>query len=153
MRASAGFLFFMLFLAGLAFVNLRGMRESSPVPVTSAEQLADVAWRPTNIAEMRLADDTRMTMRFDTGGKVAGDAGCNRFTGSYALKDGKLTFGTLVTSRMACPEPANSFEISFLEALDNTRTAVRAGDRLSLRDDKARSLLRLVKGVGSDQRK
>jgi heat shock protein HslJ len=34
--------------------------------------------------------------------RVNGYSGCNRYTGTYDLKDGKLTFGPLASTRMAC---------------------------------------------------
>ena len=37
-------MFFMLFLAGLALVNLRGMQGQSVVTVSSDEELADTAY-------------------------------------------------------------------------------------------------------------
>jgi len=117
MKATVAFIFFMLFLAGIAFVNLRGMKNAEDTTVTSADQLMDVAWRPTHIGEMPLDEDTAMILQFSPAGQAGGHAGCNRFTGNYALTTGKLIFGPIAATRMACPEPANSLEFSFLEAL------------------------------------
>jgi heat shock protein HslJ len=144
MKATVGFIFFMLFLAGLAFVNLKGMKDASDYQVTSADQLTDVSWRLTNLGEMNVEPDTRMSIRFETDGKMGGDAGCNRFFGSYELTDGKLVFGLVAATRMACPEPANSLEISFLEALSATSTAARAESRLALKDEQGLTVLRFV---------
>ena len=38
MKAAYGFIFFMLFLAGIAFVNLRGMQDAEESRITAAEQ-------------------------------------------------------------------------------------------------------------------
>ena len=144
MKATVGFIFFMLFLAGLAFVNLKGMQDASDYEVTSADQLTDVAWRLTNLGEMNVEPDTRMSIRFEVAGKMGGDAGCNRFFGSYELTEGKLVFGPVAATRMACPEPDNSLEISFLEALSTTSTAARAESRLALKDEQGLTVLKFV---------
>lgn len=136
MRASVGFIFFMLFLAGLAFVNLQGIKEQSDNAVISTQDVIDTAWRPTNIGEMRLQEDSNMIVQFKTGNSIVGHSGCNRFFGDYEIAEGVLEIGRLGTTRMACPEPVNSFEISFLEALQAARTLSRTETRLVMRDEK-----------------
>lgn len=132
----------MLFLAGLAFVNLRSMRGEGSGNIISTDQLTDSAWRPTVLGEMPIDEDTRIFIQFGADGRTGGHGGCNRFFGDYELNEGKLDFGMLGATRMACGEPADSFEISFLEALENTTSAVRAGNRLAFRDAQDRILLR-----------
>lgn len=143
MKGAIAFLFFMLFLAGIAFVNLRDMQGGRSA-VTSAEALTDVAWRPTSLGDMPIDEGTRMYLQFDGDGRIGGDAGCNRYFGGYRFDDGSLVFGMVGASRMACGEPADSFEASYLEALQNARGATRAGDRLTLRDAAGESLVRFV---------
>lgn len=44
---------------------------------------------------------------FDTsGGKVSGNSGCNQMAGSFDIKakSGKISFGPLASTRMACPD-------------------------------------------------
>ncbi|HTH61007.1 MAG TPA: META domain-containing protein [Paraburkholderia sp.] len=48
---------------------------------------------------------------------ASGFSGCNRFAGSYTLKDGLLSFGTLASTRMACVGPGADIEQPFLDAL------------------------------------
>lgn len=51
--------------------------------------------------------------------RVSGRSWCNRFTASYALREGgKLTIGRAASTRMACMEPAMQFESAFLEKLE-----------------------------------
>jgi heat shock protein HslJ len=142
MKGAIAFIFFMLFLAGIAFVSLRDM--GSGGAVTSASELTDVAWRPTRLGEMPLAEDTAIYLQFDGDGRIGGHAGCNRYFGGYRFDAETLVFGMVGATRMACGEPANSIEISYLEALQNTRGAVRAGDRLALRDAEGETLARFV---------
>jgi len=133
MKAAFAFIFFMLFLAGLAFVNLKSVQEQSDARNATPAEISRSAWRPTHIGEMRLDDDSEIFVLFDLGGQVNGHGGCNRFFGSYELEDGALQVGPLGSTRMACPEPAMSFELSFLEALQTPSNASLVGNKLLLR--------------------
>lgn len=143
MKATIAFIFFMLFLAGIAFVNLRGMQEMREErPVTRDELLAS-AWKPVRLGEMRLSDDTEMFLQFDAEGQVSGHGGCNRFTGAYKLGADTLRLGPLAATRMACPEPAASFEISFLDALQSATTTSISANMLTMRNDRGHAILRM----------
>src|SRR5471032_802817 len=51
------------------------------------------------------ADGAPITLNFSTQGgqrKANGFSGCNRFTGTYDLAGGELSFGPLASTRMAC---------------------------------------------------
>ncbi|PTB19392.1 heat-shock protein [Trinickia symbiotica] len=49
--------------------------------------------------------------------RASGFAGCNRFSGPYALKSGALTLGPLATTRMACSGSRGELEHAYLDAL------------------------------------
>lgn len=49
--------------------------------------------------------------------RASGFSGCNRFMGTYMLKDGKLSFGPLAGTRMACATPGGKIEAAYLDAL------------------------------------
>jgi heat shock protein HslJ len=85
---------------------------------------------------MKLEEAGEMFVQFEINGQVRGHGGCNRFFGSYELEDGSVQIGALGSTRMACPEPAMSFEISFMEALQTSATASLVGNKLVLRTDK-----------------
>jgi len=141
MKAAFAFIFFMLFLAGIAFVNLKGAQEQS------AATPADVsvsAWRPTHIGEMRLDDDGDMFVQFEADGQVSGHGGCNRFFGTYELANGALQIGALGSTRMACAEPAMSFELAFLEALQSPSATTLVADKLIFRIAQDEVTLRFV---------
>lgn len=64
-----------------------------------------------------------------------GFSGCNRFMGSYELKDGKLTVGPLAGTRMACATPGGELEGPYLDALthiDRTGVQMRPPQQLQL---------------------
>jgi len=144
MKSTIAFLFFMLFLAGIAFVNLSGMQDKEDALVTTVAQLADVAWRPTHLGEMTIDEDTEMRIQFEVTGQFGGHGGCNRFFGSYELIDGALIIGPIGATRMACPEPSMSIEISYFEALNGAKSASRIGNRLAVKNADGENLVRFV---------
>jgi heat shock protein HslJ len=77
-----------------------------------------------------------LTLSTKTGQRRAsGFSGCNRYMGSYALKDGKLSFGTLGGTRMACTTPGGKIEGAFLDALthiERTGVQMRAPQKMEL---------------------
>jgi heat shock protein HslJ len=77
-----------------------------------------------------------LTLSIATGQRHAsGFSGCNRYMGSYMLKDGKLSFGTLGGTRMACATPGGQIESAYLNALshiDRTGVQMRAPQQMQL---------------------
>lgn len=142
MKASAGFAFFLLFLAGFALVNLKNMGEEAESRIPTIEYLSATAWRPSHIGEMTLADDVELYVQFETDGELAGYAGCNRFFGRYALTDSTLTIGPLGSTRKACPPDVTAFEFSYIDALQSAATVARADARIALRNDKGLTTVR-----------
>lgn len=57
-----------------------------------------------------------VTMTFSPEG-VSGSAGCNSFSGSFQYDNNALTFGELITTRMACAEDIMAQETAVLNAL------------------------------------
>ncbi|AMG87340.1 META domain-containing protein [Bordetella parapertussis] len=55
--------------------------------------------------------------------RVSGFAGCNRYTGAYRLRDGKLQITAPASTRMACPQPERArLEADYLRALAQIRS-------------------------------
>lgn len=144
MKAAIAFMFFMLFLAGIAFVNLRGMGSGQGTMPVTVEMLASSAWRPERLAEMPLDAATAMRVQFEQDGTLSGHGGCNRFTGGFQIVDEVLKIGPLGATRMACPEPAMSFEIAFLDALESVTMAEAHNGRIILKNASGDALVRMV---------
>ena len=142
MKASVGFAFFLLFLAGYALVTVRNMGEEAANSVPTIADLSASAWRPSHIGEMSLAADSSLYVQFETGGELGGYAGCNRFFGSYQLNGNTIKIESLGLPRMACPPQIMSFEISFIEALQSATTVARAETRIALRNDQGQATVR-----------
>ncbi len=66
--------------------------------------------------------------------EVSGFSGCNRFFGSYSFVSGELTFGPLVTTRMACPPDKMDAERKVLALLEAVKTADASHKSLVLKD-------------------
>ena len=106
-----------------------------PAAATPAAALEGTAWRLVDIGGQPSAagaDSSRhpgFTLLAE-GHKVQGSAGCNRMMGTYELEEGKLKFGPLATTRMACP--AMETETAFLRALGATTRYELSGTSLTL---------------------
>lgn len=75
-------------------------------------ELADTNWSFVSIGDVPVAADRPTALAFD-GTKLSGSAGCNRFSGSYESKDGTLTAGPLMVTKMACPGAGMAQENGF----------------------------------------
>ena len=76
------------------------------------------------------ASGAPITLNFSTQGgqrKANGFSGCNRFTSTYDLAGGELSFGPLASTRMACAAgPGSALEQPFLQGLaDIEKTGVQ----------------------------
>jgi heat shock protein HslJ len=88
--------------------------------------------RGTNAgAAIPLAGDVKVTMSV-AGSKVSGRSGCNMYGGDIVVVAGKIQFGALSMTEMACQEPAMATEAAYLAALGKVRAATRDGDVLTL---------------------
>ena len=108
---------------------------TTPGAASSSNTLEGPVWRLTKlrgqsdqtIAALKAAP----TLQFEAG-RVEGFAGCNRLAGSYTIDGERLTFGSLLGTLMACPEPAMSIETAFKKALGGTMRSRVGADGLSL---------------------
>ena len=95
MKAIVGFAFFLLFLAGIAFVMLQG-RQMAKLGGGGAE-LTGVSWRPVGGAAV--PDDSGMYVSFDVDGSIKGHGGCNGFFGSLQQSETGIEVGPLGSTR------------------------------------------------------
>lgn len=62
----------------------------------------------------------RVTLQFEEGGQANGAGGCNNFRMTYSTgQDGKLAFGPIVSTKMACADWMD-LESSYFQALSKT---------------------------------
>ena len=98
-----------------------------------AAPLADTYWKLVEVDGKPVAfrDEKRQAHLVFTadGGKVAGSGGCNRLTGAYTVNQGKIAFGPIAMTHMACME-GMEIEAAFLKALGATETYTITGSVL-----------------------
>ena len=82
--------------------------------------LTGLEWIVETIGGEPVVEDSRASILFLEEGRVAGNASCNRFTGSFSLTGEGLSFGQTANTRMACEEPLSRQEMRFLELLRKT---------------------------------
>ncbi|WP_116137250.1 META domain-containing protein [Trinickia diaoshuihuensis] len=108
---------------------------SNPLNPAAVQLLDDTHWvlQSAQTSEGHTAFDVPAdraaapTLLLDTtsGQRLAsGFAGCNRFSGTYALRGGGLTFGPLATTRKACGADAARLEKAYLDVLQRIDTTL-----------------------------
>lgn len=93
-------------------------------------------WRLTGVqgldANLLPTGPQSVTARFE-GGRVSGFSGCNRFFGTYTLKQpDRLEIGRLAGSMMACEASAMKVEGAMHKAMAGTFRPVLSGESLTL---------------------
>jgi heat shock protein HslJ len=109
--------------------------------------LAGTAWVLEDLAGAGVVERDRATLEFDDAGRASGNGSCNRFSGPVTLSGDRISFGPLMSTKMACVEDAlTAQEMKYLEALgaaeryaveDSTLLIYRAGDGVPLRFSRA----------------
>lgn len=96
--------------------NIVGEMVSQDRTVSVAENpdpqnpLANTEWAIIALNESPTINDTLTTMDFDPNGNVSGSAGCNNYTGNYAVNGQSLRFTTVNVGRQVCPDPPGLME-------------------------------------------
>lgn len=72
----------------------------------------------------------------DSTKQVSGFSGCNRFFGSYSLKNNELNFGALGSTKMLCKEESNKVETELFKALEKANLILFTKDGFALYNKK-----------------
>lgn len=119
---------------------------SNPLNPAAVQLLDDTSWilQSAQTSDGRTAFDVPAdraaapTLVLDTlsGQRLAsGFAGCNRFSGPYALRSGELVLGALSTTRKVCAAGADRLERAYLDALghiDATLVQIRPPQQMRI---------------------
>lgn len=143
MKASFGFGFFLLFLAGFALVYMLSARQAAD-SIPTPDDLAASAWRPSHIGDMRIDSDSGIYVQFETDGRVTGHAGCNNFFSRYRLDGNKIDIEPIGVTRMSCPPEVMAVESSLVQALQLSTTVAGVEKRMTMRNDQEEPMARFV---------
>lgn len=109
--------------------------QASGVQALSAEALVG-AWTLTSINGedvAKLFSDKKPSIEFDADGKVFGNGGCNSYRGTFKLEENTLSFGPLMSTKMACPSLEG--EGKFMQLLASPVQATINGETLTFLKD------------------
>ena len=98
----------------------------------AAPTLAGSEWAPSS--------KSKQFIQFQSGRRIAGHGGCNRFFGSYSQSNGRLTFGPLGSTKMMCPQNIMRKERWLFALLSKVARFDRMGHRLMLFDDAGKKI-------------
>jgi heat shock protein HslJ len=89
---------------------------------------------------------SKITAIFSEDGRIAGNAGCNNYSGGYQVDGGSIAIGPLAATEMYCQDPPDVMETeqTFLKNLGNAASFTIANDELTLFDSEGAKLLVFV---------
>ena len=109
-------------------------------PHAPGDSLSGTRWSLVSIGGSPVLASESTSMQFDKG-RLSGSDGCNRYSTSYAVSDGRLKVGpNIASTRMACPQPILEEARTFIEILGRTAGYRRDGERMNLLDGDGRPL-------------
>jgi heat shock protein HslJ len=115
-----------LALGGL--VAGRGTMASAAEPAS----LDGTAWVLTGLPGHTLVPDSSVTLQFSEG-RLSGSDGCNRYAGSYSVKNSVLAVApNLASTQMACMPDINAQAQAYIAALTGAKSYRIDGERLDL---------------------
>lgn len=78
---------------------------------------------------------------------LGGRSGCNIYGGNYSSDEGKLKVGDLISTMMACEEPAMQFERIFTNTMQSATEFSLVDGELTITDPKTANFLRFERVV------
>lgn len=101
---------------------------SGPAPEPAAPNLWGSTWRLADIDGQAALAAPVATLGFPEPGRVNGVGSCNRFSGTVQVNENRLSFGPLMSTKMACAGGASAQEFRYLSALQKA-------ERYEIRDN------------------
>lgn len=135
----------MLILAACALPPAPPPRRPDAAPSAPTGALAGTNWMLTTLDGNPPLANTTVTLNFSADGNAGGNDGCNAFGGKYTVDGGKLTFGPLIGTLIACEEPIMNQADAFRKALEQTAQFEVAGDTLTLSSADGKALATLAR--------
>ena len=95
--------------------------------------LPGTSWILEEVGGAQAVARGRATLEFTEPGRASGNGSCNRFSGTVAIAWDSVSFGPLMSTKMACVEEAlTNQETRYLAALGSAQRYAIAGDTLRI---------------------
>jgi heat shock protein HslJ len=95
--------------------------------ITAPESMDGIGWRVVSINSAKIPVEREAMINFDAN-RMSGTVGCNRLGTEYSYKDKKLSFGPVMSTKMACPDPIGAQEYAFISLLGSAFSTEFPGD-------------------------
>ncbi|MGE6698889.1 META domain-containing protein [Hyphomonas sp. NPDC076900] len=113
----------------LVMVKVAPAPAAPPPEAPAMLKLAGKDYRVSAIGGQPVSGQRPITVKFGEDGRVSGFGGCNTYGGSFGETDGKVTFGDLISTMMACLDPrAGAQEGALYAAFKGTATFAPGAD-------------------------
>jgi len=83
-------------------------------------------------AQTPAVPDVEASIEFNTEGRISGNVGCNSFGGEYTVDGNTITFGSIMSTMMACMGPVEEQESAVLSVLQKSTTFVIDGNTMTV---------------------
>lgn len=117
-------------------------------PAASVTSILNTAWRVVELNGAKTGFLPGQKLDFylmlSRGGQFSGSTGCNHLSGSYTMNAGRLSFGSLLITRIACPSPLMERERMFLDAIRKVASYSTVDGRLRLFGAGGQKIIELV---------
>ena len=127
-------------------VEVVSQTPAQPTPVAGGEQpqagaIYQLDWYLNGSGEQApVLPQTEITAEFLVD-KIAGSAGCNRYTASITVNGNQIQVGSIASTMMACPEPVMKQEQEYLQSLQTAASFEMSGDSLTFADAQGKTIL------------
>ena len=119
--------------SGEVTVNLVDKNTTEPDrPVIGTTWVVESLISPTAVVTSAALESSAPTLTIGQDGQVTGSTGCNRFRGPVRVGDNTITFGTLATTRTACPDDVTDIDRAVRHVLDGQVTYTVDGATMDL---------------------
>jgi heat shock protein HslJ len=102
-------------------------------------------WRIERVRGAAGVNAAKTAFEVAADGQVSSTVGCNRIVGKPSLAGGRLRFGPMAATRMACPPPLDRLETAYMAALDAVRSYRVEGAGLTVVDEAGRAAVVLAR--------
>jgi heat shock protein HslJ len=135
----------------LELVDVSGAGKDTTVKLTAESEPSYIgSWKVTgydrgNGSVVSPVADSALTAVFSLDGTIAGDSGCNTYSGPYTVDGWSMTIGPLASSRAACSTAdLNTQEQQFLAALQTVTSWTTDANGIVLRGASGTTLVTLA---------